>query len=396
MATSSVTVNSAFLYEQITARMKSWPSETVRRVQEHVKVVTGHDSLAAYNGNGASEEDKVTLYKAIIGAVLGSKLDTLQKAVTPTPVPAKEPEVVKPVQNAPQSTGDAGGYGERVDVAPVKPTPKPVPAVTVESGPVPSAGMSPIAAAIFQELVPFLPKTEREEQKAPVVDASEVQRLVSEAVDAKLTEFEGRLMTAFNLRLADTFEMARHFALSQEGSKLPVGMPLPADGPAVKKQEAKPEITTKEFKVVALRECAVDSKRCDEPKLAYDYFQKVIATTPHYNPDVEGFYVLMLDTRRNVKGYNLVATGTLDTILVHPREVFKTAIVAASSAIILMHNHPSGDPSPSEGDIRVTRDLIRAGQMLKIDILDHVIVGRTSTERTQPHASLRELGYFYS
>jgi DNA repair protein RadC len=63
--------------------------------------------------------------------------------------------------------------------------------------------------------------------------------------------------------------------------------------------------------------------------------------------------------------------------------------VAAAAAVILMHNHPSGDPSPSEGDIRVTRDLIRAGQLLKIEVLDHVIVGAG-----EKRASLRELGYF--
>ncbi len=86
----------------------------------------------------------------------------------------------------------------------------------------------------------------------------------------------------------------------------------------------------------------------------------------------------------------LVSTGTLDTLLVHAREVFRAAIVAAASAVVLMHNHPSGEPEPSEADIRVTRDLIRAGQLLKIEVLDHVIVGAAK------HCSLRCLGYFYS
>jgi DNA repair protein RadC len=60
-----------------------------------------------------------------------------------------------------------------------------------------------------------------------------------------------------------------------------------------------------------------------------------------------------------------------------------------------MHNHPSGDPTPSEADIKVTRDLIRAGQLLKLEVLDHIIVGAVSPERPKPYASLRELGYFY-
>ena len=91
-----------------------------------------------------------------------------------------------------------------------------------------------------------------------------------------------------------------------------------------------------------------------------------------------------------------VTDGTIDTLLVHAREVFKHAIAANASAIVLAHNHPSGDPTPSEADIKVTRDLIRAGQLLKIDVLDHVIIGRTTPERAKDFASLRELGYFYS
>jgi DNA repair protein RadC len=81
-------------------------------------------------------------------------------------------------------------------------------------------------------------------------------------------------------------------------------------------------------------------------------------------------------------------------LLIHPREVFKPAIVLGAAAIVLAHNHPSGDPSPSESDIKVTRDLIRAGQLLKIEVLDHVILGSATPERTKDYASLRELGYF--
>jgi DNA repair protein RadC len=83
-------------------------------------------------------------------------------------------------------------------------------------------------------------------------------------------------------------------------------------------------------------------------------------------------------------------------LLVHPREVFRKAIAANAAAVVLAHNHPSGDPTPSEADIKVTRDLIRAGQLLKIDVLDHVIIGRATQERQKDYASLRELGYFYS
>jgi DNA repair protein RadC len=112
--------------------------------------------------------------------------------------------------------------------------------------------------------------------------------------------------------------------------------------------------------------------------------------------EVEQFRVVLLNTRRRMVGLETISQGTLDTILVHPREVFKRAITANASAIVLVHNHPSGDPTPSEADIKVTRDLIRAGQLLKIEVLDHVILGKPTAERPKDYVSLRELGYFYS
>jgi DNA repair protein RadC len=128
---------------------------------------------------------------------------------------------------------------------------------------------------------------------------------------------------------------------------------------------------------------------CDTPEQAAEYWRANIATHPYFNPDCECFVVLLLNTRRRIRGHHLVSIGTLDTVLVHPREVFRIAIVAAASAIVVMHNHPSGEPEPSEADIKVTRDLIRAGQLLKVEVCDHVILGNGK------HASLRALGYFY-
>ena len=78
---------------------------------------------------------------------------------------------------------------------------------------------------------------------------------------------------------------------------------------------------------------------------------------------VETLQVLLLNTRHKLIRVEEISDGTLDTILVHPREVFKSAIAANAAGIVLVHNHPSGDPTPSEADIKVTRDLIRAGQL---------------------------------
>ena len=94
--------------------------------------------------------------------------------------------------------------------------------------------------------------------------------------------------------------------------------------------------------------------------------------------NVETLQVLSLNTRRRFIRLDEITDGTLDTLLVHPREVFRKAIAANAAAVVLAHNHPSGDPTPSEADIKVTRDLIRAGQLLKIDVLDHVIIGRAT------------------
>jgi DNA repair protein RadC len=91
--------------------------------------------------------------------------------------------------------------------------------------------------------------------------------------------------------------------------------------------------------------------------------------------DREHFIVLLLDTKNKVTGINTVSIGSLNSSIVHPREVFKPAIIANAAGIILAHNHPSGDPTPSREDIEVTRQLIEAGKLLQIPVLDHVVLG---------------------
>ena len=95
-----------------------------------------------------------------------------------------------------------------------------------------------------------------------------------------------------------------------------------------------------EYRVTALRECPTpDSlQTCETPDKAADYWRLHIATHPHFNPDCECFAALLLNTRRKVKGHQIISIGTMDTILVHPREVFRLAIMTAASALIVMHN----------------------------------------------------------
>jgi DNA repair protein RadC len=149
-----------------------------------------------------------------------------------------------------------------------------------------------------------------------------------------------------------------------------------------------------EFRVLTLRETPAYGK-AETPDNAADYWQKNIATDPRHNGDVESLVCLVLSTRREILGHFVVATGLLDTILCHPREFYRPAIVANAAAIVAMHNHPSGDATPSEADIKVTRDLIRAGQLLKIELLDHVVMGTATADRPG-HQSLRSLGYFFA
>ncbi len=89
----------------------------------------------------------------------------------------------------------------------------------------------------------------------------------------------------------------------------------------------------------------------------------------------EHFLAILLDARRNVKGVAVVSIGTLSASLVHPREFFRPSIVAGAAAIVAVHNHPSGDPTPSAEDRDVTRRLQRAGELLGIPLADHVVIG---------------------
>lgn len=150
-----------------------------------------------------------------------------------------------------------------------------------------------------------------------------------------------------------------------------------------------------EVRIQRLREVPIDGDEADSPARVAAAWESLVPSAPWWNPDVESLVCFTVNTRRRLTGFYLVSMGTLDSVMVHAREVFKTAIVMSASGVILAHNHPSGDPTPSEGDIKVTRDLIRAGQLLKIDVLDHLIIGAKTPDRDKAWYSLREGGYFY-
>ena len=108
---------------------------------------------------------------------------------------------------------------------------------------------------------------------------------------------------------------------------------------------------------------------------------------PRYSTrPVETFGVLCLDVRHRLKAEEVVSVGCLTSSLVHPREVFKVAVTHRSAALILFHNHPSGDPEPSAEDISLTRRLVSAGTLMGIEVLDHLVLGAGR------HVSLKERG----
>ena len=97
---------------------------------------------------------------------------------------------------------------------------------------------------------------------------------------------------------------------------------------------------------------------------------------PQYgNRPVEQFGIVLLDTKHRVLRTTVLSVGTLDASIVHPREIFREATAGGAAAIVLFHNHPSGDPEPSRDDRRLTERLIAAGVVMGIDVLDHIILG---------------------
>jgi len=100
----------------------------------------------------------------------------------------------------------------------------------------------------------------------------------------------------------------------------------------------------------------------------------------------ETFVTLTFNTKNHLIARHLISLGTVNSTLVHPREVFRPAITDGAASIVVAHNHPSGDPSPSAEDIKITRKLVEAGKHIEINLLDHLIIGSTD------FVSLRESG----
>jgi DNA repair protein RadC len=129
----------------------------------------------------------------------------------------------------------------------------------------------------------------------------------------------------------------------------------------------------------------------DTPEKIHQFFMQVVETEPGYEPEKEHVVVICLNTRMNVTGWHMVSVGSLSEATCHPREIFRPVIVRCAFAFVLVHNHPSGDPSPSRADERVTRRIREAAELLRIGMADHVIIGTPAPGRS-PFYSFRAAG----
>lgn len=129
----------------------------------------------------------------------------------------------------------------------------------------------------------------------------------------------------------------------------------------------------KEIIVKVIRESPIDY--CvDHPKEVFNYWNHNIKTNPIFDENKEFVIVLCLDSKNNVICHNIVTMGTVNSSLIHAREVFKPAIASSAISVILCHNHPGNKTKPSPEDIRATNEIHKAGEIIGIHLIDHVII----------------------
>lgn len=132
-----------------------------------------------------------------------------------------------------------------------------------------------------------------------------------------------------------------------------------------------------------------NSVRLDKPEKVVEYLHSAIEE----NPVQEAFYCVYLDRKNHPLARHMITLGTATSTLVAPREVFRGAILAGATALVVAHNHPSGDPAPSAADIQMTRVLREAAKVIDIDLIDHVIVGDAKADPQKVgHYSFRAAG----
>ena len=119
------------------------------------------------------------------------------------------------------------------------------------------------------------------------------------------------------------------------------------------------------------------TKIVSSPKAIWNITKDLLLAEDKIDQDKEHFWVFHLDNRNRIKLIDLVSLGILNSSIVHPRETFRRAVIEGSAQIIIAHNHPSGEATPSEDDLTVTKRLVKAGEILGIELIDHLIITLT-------------------
>ena len=144
--------------------------------------------------------------------------------------------------------------------------------------------------------------------------------------------------------------------------------------------------------VQTLKEVSKPYGAMQAPTQLADFWRREVASADWFDPEKEHLVVVCLDAKLKLKAFNVVSIGLNNQTLLHAREVFRPAISVAAAHVVIIHNHPSGDPSPSSDDVRITRQMVKAGEVLGIPCLDSVIVGQPDQRNPSGFVSMKQAG----
>ncbi len=147
-----------------------------------------------------------------------------------------------------------------------------------------------------------------------------------------------------------------------------------------------------EAKLQTVRVCEQPAPVTNTPEKVAAVWNQYVTDSSWYEAGREQLVLFTLDTRHRCTGYFLISVGTLNEALAHPREIMRPVIMSGAYAFVLLHNHPTGDPTPSEADRALTRRIREAADILQVHMLDHVIMGDQSLGWPQPYFSFKEHG----
>lgn len=149
----------------------------------------------------------------------------------------------------------------------------------------------------------------------------------------------------------------------------------PEEVPSPKPRTIKLKTIKAVFETITVNDTITDYLK---PNTRYTSSSQVFDTFSFLKYETKEYFIaLHLDGKNRVVCIDMVSTGSLNQSIVHPRELFKTALLSSAAAVILLHNHPTGDPTPSTEDLTITRRLMEAGDMIGIKVLDHIVIGDT-------------------